>query len=158
MLSKKYLEKKNFNEVVYGFLKKDLSILPGREGGERYIWSNSEIGKGNFGGFVSEVFCKGKGLDCLDDFDYSFLTRGIENLQTAPIIFVRIILLELGIEIQREFLFGSEGIAPVSKYRIIKHEIEHYKIVYLHGGMVEDAVRYKAKLLEKGGEKIRLTD
>lgn len=159
MSKKKYLRKQHFSNIVRGFLKKDLNALPGKESNERYIWSNTEIGEGVFfqdwqnGSFISEVFCKGKGLNYLDDFDFCFLEDKIEKLKSA--ILVRTTLWEFGVEIQREFQLTNENINPSSKYRIIRHIIEHYKIVHIHG-RIEDAVKYRADIESLKSEKIRL--
>lgn len=158
MSKKKYLERQYFNNIVRGFLKKDLNALPGKESNDRYIWSNTEIGEGVFfqdwqkGGFISEVFCKEKKLSCLDDFDFCFLKDKMEKLKSA--ILVRITLWEFGIEIQREFQLTNEDISSLSKHRIIKHIIMHDKFVHLRG-RIEDIIQYKAKLESFKDEKAR---
>lgn len=133
--------KEYFEKIIRDFLKKDLSMLPGSKSGDRCIWNTIEIGEGNFkNGFSSEIFCKGKWLTCLDDFNFLFLKNKTGKQTSSD--FVRITLMEFGIEFQREFQLNQKGIIPVSKFRIIKY-------------INEENAGPKARLSKKGIEKIR---
>lgn len=111
------------------------------------------IGEGNFkNGFLGDTFCKGSWLKRIEDFDFSFLETNAHFIKSFVI---RIELTEFGMTIRRAFQCDRGGI--VSRYWIIKHIIEPYKIIHIRG-REEEALRYKDEVLKQGGEKIRLSD
>ncbi len=153
---KKYIAKKYLFDIIRNFLKKDFGELPGKEVSTgRYIFCSLIMGEGSFkSGFLTNTFCKGMNLNSIEDFDFHFL----ENNRTPPEPFIiRIEVEEFQRTIRRDFQCCLGGIVPVSKYWVIKHIIEPYKIIHLHG-REEDALRYKDEVLKQGGEKIRLSD